>query len=173
MSQIVTHAAVLTHVSCRLLASLMLVCPCNSPPVPQSNLNFPYPCTIAWMGLLTTTLASYVWCRVMLPERRRYLMTSRQYTRAVLPTGFFMAVTFQTGNMVSHRPHPAVHVLPEVTGSCCKLLQKDAEVNAAIPHKFTAGVTSQHQNKLNAWVHTLSFQAVSQCGSSTVGQRVT
>ncbi|GLI66860.1 hypothetical protein VaNZ11_010847 [Volvox africanus] len=93
------------------------------------NLKFPYPCTIAWMGLLTTTIASYSAIRLrpvvlrltglapagpgagaggvtaipgalfgsggssMIPVTPRYYLTR------VLPTGFFMALTFQTGNM--------------------------------------------------------------------------
>ncbi|GIL68471.1 hypothetical protein Vafri_21743 [Volvox africanus] len=96
------------------------------------NLKFPYPCTIAWMGLLTTTIASYSAIRLgPLVLRLAGLatagpgagaggvtaitgalsgsggsggssmtpVTTRYYLTRVLPTGFFMALTFQTGNM--------------------------------------------------------------------------
>ncbi|GIL92403.1 hypothetical protein Vretimale_6473 [Volvox reticuliferus] len=97
------------------------------------NLKFPYPCTIAWMGLLTTTIASYSAIRLK-PVALRLVgltaagpstgaggvaalsggalssggsggtsmmtaVTPRYYLTRVLPTGFFMALTFQTGNM--------------------------------------------------------------------------
>ncbi|PNH00470.1 hypothetical protein TSOC_013706 [Tetrabaena socialis] len=81
------------------------------------NLKFPYPCTIAWIGLLTTTAASYTAMRLLLPRGPggssggggagaaasaaggSSRMSVRYYLTRVLPTGFFMALTFQTGNM--------------------------------------------------------------------------
>ncbi|KAG2489087.1 hypothetical protein HYH03_012313 [Edaphochlamys debaryana] len=107
------------------------------------GLHFPYPCTIAWMGLATTTLASWLALRlaptsrplgsparslplggsggalaeplgaggfptgspvqgggeVLVLSGARFKMTPRYYLTRVLPTGFFMALTFQTGNM--------------------------------------------------------------------------
>ncbi|GLC60734.1 hypothetical protein PLESTB_001665000 [Pleodorina starrii] len=92
-------------------------------------LHFPYPCTIAWMGLATTTLASAAAIRFSAaaqrmwsaagvgggagalagtaasfpsspsPSGRPFPMTPRYYLTRVLPTGGFMALTFQTGNM--------------------------------------------------------------------------
>ncbi len=111
------------------------------------NLKFAYPCTIAWMGLATTTLASLAALHAarLLPRHIRQELgfapqlgssssststTSsssssgalaglaagvggggggllgvgrgvswRYYGTRVLPTGFFMALTFTTGNM--------------------------------------------------------------------------
>jgi hypothetical protein len=93
---------------------------CSSPRLPQHimvNLKWPYPCTIAWMGLATTTVASFAAIRLSAVAQRlawvsggggggalagtslTAAVTPRYYLTRVLPTGFFMALTFQTGNM--------------------------------------------------------------------------
>ncbi len=62
------------------------------------DLKFPYPCTIAWMGLLTTTACCLVALRLVVPPGQRQGISRRHYLTRVLPTGFFMALTFQMGN---------------------------------------------------------------------------
>lgn len=63
------------------------------------DLKFRYPCTIAWMGLTTTTVASFIAVRLAVPAHKRRAIGLRYYATRVAPTGFFMALTFQTGNM--------------------------------------------------------------------------
>lgn len=63
------------------------------------DLKFHYPVTVAAMGMVTTSIASLAYCTVLLPHSRKQSMTMRFYLTRVMPTGFFMAVTFTTGNM--------------------------------------------------------------------------
>lgn len=63
----------------------------------QVNLAFPYPVTVSWLGLLTTTVASFLALRLFLkPSDRRGIRMSYYFAR-IMPCGFFMAVAFLTG----------------------------------------------------------------------------
>uniref|UniRef100_A0A7S0RY75 Sugar phosphate transporter domain-containing protein n=1 Tax=Chlamydomonas leiostraca TaxID=1034604 RepID=A0A7S0RY75_9CHLO len=63
------------------------------------DLRFPYPVTIAFMGLVTTTACSAVAVRLIVPRAQRQHVSTQHYFKRVLPTGFCMALTFHTGNM--------------------------------------------------------------------------
>jgi len=62
------------------------------------DVGFKYPTTVAWMGLLTTTTASFITMQLLVPQHQRQHMSLRYYMTRVMPTGFFMALTFFTGN---------------------------------------------------------------------------
>jgi hypothetical protein len=94
----------------------------------QVDLRFPYPTTVAWLGLLTTTACSAAALRftsIGAARQRgggssgstagggtagalsglaaqRVSMSTRHYLTHVLPTGFCMALTFQTGKCLKH-----------------------------------------------------------------------
>jgi len=57
-----------------------------------------YPTTIACLGLLTTTLLSYLSILCIIPQHDRHVVSSNHFFSRILPTGFMMALTFQTGN---------------------------------------------------------------------------
>lgn len=59
---------------------------------------FKYPTFVAFMGLVSTTLLSYITMLATVPKHRRQTMTHTYYTSRVLPTGLIMAMTFGMGN---------------------------------------------------------------------------
>ncbi|GAX82101.1 hypothetical protein CEUSTIGMA_g9529.t1 [Chlamydomonas eustigma] len=62
------------------------------------DVGFKYPTTIACLGLLTTTLLSYLSIICIIPPHERHAVSSNHFFSRILPTGFMMALTFQTGN---------------------------------------------------------------------------
>lgn len=63
------------------------------------DLKFPYPVTIALLGLVTTTCASALVVHLTVPRSQRQHVSVQHYLKRVLPTGFCMALTFHTGEL--------------------------------------------------------------------------
>uniref|UniRef100_A0A7S0WQ47 Sugar phosphate transporter domain-containing protein n=1 Tax=Chlamydomonas leiostraca TaxID=1034604 RepID=A0A7S0WQ47_9CHLO len=63
------------------------------------KLHFPYPVTVSWLGLLTTSCLSYIAMQLFLPKESRRHVGPRYYATRILPCGFFMAAAFLTGNV--------------------------------------------------------------------------
>ncbi|GMH42799.1 hypothetical protein BSKO_10718 [Bryopsis sp. KO-2023] len=73
----------------------------------MSDLKFEYPMTLSGSGMLFSSVASYIACRVLsIVEERATnkdgssIITLRFYLLRVMPVGFFMAATLYFGNMV-------------------------------------------------------------------------
>lgn len=62
------------------------------------GLGFRYPVTVAAMGMYTTSVVSYATCKAFRITSQSAHLGPRFYLTRLLPTGFLMAVTFQTGN---------------------------------------------------------------------------
>ena len=63
------------------------------------DLRFSYPGAVAAVGMLGTTIACSMVCLVLKLVPLKAEMTPRFYLTYIMPTGFFMAVTFQAGNL--------------------------------------------------------------------------
>jgi hypothetical protein len=63
------------------------------------DLGFSYPGAVAAVGMLGTTVVCTFACRVLRLVPLKAEMTPRFYMTYIMPAGFFMAVTFQAGNL--------------------------------------------------------------------------
>lgn len=59
-----------------------------------------YPMTVAGMGMLASSLFSYILCRVTKSVEAKAVITSKFWVSRMLPVGFFMAATLWCGNLV-------------------------------------------------------------------------
>ena len=62
------------------------------------EIGFKFPTTIAFSGLLTTTVISYLAMLILVPKHKRVTVTMDHYLYRILPTGLMMALTFNLGN---------------------------------------------------------------------------
>ena len=63
------------------------------------ELGFSYPGAVAAVGMLGTTIVSMLACLVFKLIPCKADMTPTFYFKYIMPTGFFMALTFQSGNL--------------------------------------------------------------------------
>jgi hypothetical protein len=64
------------------------------------DLNFAYPMTVSGMGMLASSLLSYVACRMTNLVEAKTVITMEFWIRRMLPVGFFMGLSLWTGNLV-------------------------------------------------------------------------
>lgn len=89
-----TLAIVLTCITWTIISSLAILVNRHV----MVSLHFPYPTTIALLGLVTTTGISFLAIHIFIQPSDRITVTRERFTEFILPAGMAMAMSFLLGN---------------------------------------------------------------------------